>query len=415
MKFFLFLLAHCSATWYFKEAKICDPKQDNVIPFTGFKISRIYKINGLPMPMSMSFLSITHCDHGKVDYEKFIPTANLREVNWERPFCVLKPKSGSYPLNRQESVQKEKQNETTETANEVETSLLSKSKIKKVALGIGHLIRTKIDEGIEKFTDGGLLDYTGKASHNHLLDMKGADPQSSLAWEARHLACFKMARRRKYARRDITFYMPLTFVGALFDCPIPKEKRRQIFNDFKTDDFMKQLDFKCDPSIAKPLLPLIADDITKLWLESQFGHRMNPALVQTTPFLSTSTPLNLRFATSDTPDMFSDTWATKIDVNEDYDYSEIELNMLSQALAASSNYLHKIISPPNINHLTNPSNFGLIGDDFTESPNASKELIIQNFNKMPWEQKLSLMFSKYDEVEAFSHLKKLQKYWDIIK
>ena len=61
--------------------------------------------------------------------------------------------------------------------------------------------------------------------------------------------------------------------------------------------------------------------------------------------------MNLRFSTSETPDMFRDSWATKIEVNENYIYREADLHLISRAIALSADLLNKLISPIDFNLL----------------------------------------------------------------
>lgn len=80
---------------YNQDHKICNPKQQTpFFPFTGFKITRQYKISGYTLPVSMHFITISHCNHGQVDYQKVIRTDSSGNIDWDKPFCMLKPKLG---------------------------------------------------------------------------------------------------------------------------------------------------------------------------------------------------------------------------------------------------------------------------------------------------------------------------------
>ena len=42
----------------------------------------------------MHFITISHCNHGQVDYQKVIRTDSSGKIDWGKPFCMLKPKLG---------------------------------------------------------------------------------------------------------------------------------------------------------------------------------------------------------------------------------------------------------------------------------------------------------------------------------
>lgn len=437
-RFFLILstLIHNSKS---KILRICETKDKNPIPFTGFKINREYKITGSLHPMNMNFLSISHCNHGKVDYEKVIKIENSTHIDWSRPFCFLKPQIKGSVKKKSESnirslmieatnTQSQLLNHTDKQKNtddsfgknsdvsehlEEEKGLLKKTKITMKQLK--KIFRNVIDKKIEHFTQGKYVQYTGVNINNHLTDIQDSDPQSSLEWESKNLVCFKMARKKKYAKRNISFFMPETFVGGLFECFVSAEKRKSIFQKFTTDTFVKSFDFKCDNSVSLPILPLIADDVTGQWFEFKFDSFLRPYFLQTIPFLTTATFLNLRFSPSETPDMFKDTWATQVDVNEDYDYNDIDLHLISKAIAYSSNYLNKIISPIDFNSLLYSKNFGF---NKLFKFNKSNKIFHKWINYFSKEQKFSFLFSynntknDKDSLNGMMHLKNINKIWN---
>lgn len=40
----------------------------------------------------MHFLTIAHCNRGQVDYKKVLRTESNKFIDWDVPFCLLKPK-----------------------------------------------------------------------------------------------------------------------------------------------------------------------------------------------------------------------------------------------------------------------------------------------------------------------------------
>lgn len=371
----LYLYNLVGATWYTNEAKVCDPANTNFIPFTGFKISRIYKLAGF-QPQSMSFLSFSHCDHGKKDYEFVTTTPRSSDIDWNSLFCVFKPHD-DFGVKKGEATKK---------------SLTLK--------GIQELVRNLIDKGAEKLTDGTYLEYTGKRKATHLEQVRKSDPQAALEWESRNLKCFKLARRKKYARRNVSFYMPQTFVGGLFECQLSTTQRREFFEKFSATDFIHPFNFVCDKAMAVPILPLIADDSTKIWFQTGTDG-FNPYILQTIPYLTTAGPLNLRFKSSDTPDMFRETWASKIDVNEEYSYSEPDLHFISLAVAMTTDYLNKVFAPLDIEPILRALDIDTPVSDRLENPRMETT-----------DHLLLMQFSTLNTSTVMKHLQKIQHIWN---
>lgn len=438
---YAYIIGIAEATWLFSQAKVCDPKQKGVFPFTGFKIYREYRIEGYGGHAG-HFLTIIHCDHGKQDYEKNIRTASSTDIDWNKPFCVLKPDLATkLQPKAQDKVYNLVLNKTINSFNNTAGNISrgvpnerlkffaasNSSNMRRtdkktenenlLASAVGAIRRFRstilkaMDNKLERVIKGKHLRYTSAHTSTHLDDIRNADPQSSLEWESRNLVCFKMARKKKYAKRNILFYMPYTFIGGLFECPIPKANRREVFQSFTSVDFLKSFDFKCDGSIAKPVLPLIAEDSTSQWIEAGFN-LFNPKLVQKIPYLSTATTLDLRFATSNTPDMFLDTWASKIDVNEDYEYTDLDLNLVAKAVSLSADYLHKFLKPMDISALLGDLNL-LKTYGIKEPPQIVKQYVIKKFNTLSLDQKANLAISAFNStLDSLSHIKKLQAIWD---
>ncbi|CUM62745.1 uncharacterized protein PRCAT00000302001 [Priceomyces carsonii] len=407
-----------SATWTFSEPKICGERRRTMLPFTGFKISRQYKLNGI-VPHSMHFVTMTHCDHGKSDYAKSLRTNSSDFIDWNRPFCLLKPGSQSVKKSQDTLLGPVVRNKTLEKEILKDESQKSqkpywRDKMNSIRKKVDKAIKGELDKGLEKSTEGRFLEYTGKETASYLDEIAQAGPRVSMEWEAANLVCYKMARRKKYARRDISFYMPQTFVGGLFECPIPSTKKKEIFLKFKTSDFLKTFDFSCDSSIAKPLLPLIAEDSTKQWFHTPFL-TLSPSVIQTIPYLSTVTPLNLRFAASDTPDMFMNTWASDIHVNEEYNYSELDLHLISRAVALSADYLNKFLKPVNMERIIS-SSFRTSRLHALESPLLTENDYFRNkLSNLTLDQKTNLFLSlTSNDRQALIHLDKLQEIWDTL-
>lgn len=411
------------ASWYFKEPKICNPKKNGLFPFTGFKIYRQYKIEGY-LPTSLHFISITHCDHGKPDYEKQVLTRSSIDIDWNKPFCILKPdfenKRLPKPTDKVYNLYQNNNNISEENMildnisaeKPLEGASMSlKSKISEVGKNLNSLLETSVDNMLEKVINGKHVQYTSKKAAEHFEDIRNSDPRSSLEWESRNLVCYKMARRKKYAKRNILFYIPYTFVGGLFECPIPDNRKKEIFSAFQSGDFLKNFDFKCDHSLAKPIAPLIAQDSTKQWIDTKFNP-LNPVLIQRIPYLSTASVFDIRFSTSDTPDMLQDTWASQIDVNEDYTYTDLELNVISQAIALSADYFHKTFRPLDLSGVFHDLVLLRSSNGIQNSHVAIRTFIISTFKKLSLDQKINILLSSRKAEESMLHLRKLQRTWD---
>ncbi|KAH3903487.1 uncharacterized protein SCODWIG_01085 [Saccharomycodes ludwigii] len=98
--------------------------------------------------------------------------------------------------------------------------------------------------------------------------------------------CFKVARRKKYSYRDLNIFFPQQWVGGLFYCKQDTALKKLVLNNY-LDDNLEMLsinnhdnsgtekdtdsgnDYKimCNISIAKPVLPLIADNFRRYWTE----------------------------------------------------------------------------------------------------------------------------------------------------
>lgn len=395
--------------------RFCDLK--GVLKFTGFKVHRQYRFSGFK-PKSHQYLIMSHCNHGKLEYQKAIELGSINEVDWNSSFCFLKPQNDPW-LQKDKSVSSlvrngdndNGDNDSDNGDNDSEDKSLGVDKRSNIS-AFTNAIKLKISKFLEKITQKSKhIEYLSPPTRNHRNDINNSSLQASLEWESKNLMCLKMARRKKYARRSLTFYMPETFVGGLFDCPLLANMKADIFSNFSTKDTLKGLNFDCDSSLAKPLLPLIADYSTNQWFEPHFNI-FNPSVVQTIPFLTTANPWNLRFSISETPDMYKETWAKKIHVDEDYDFNQVDLHLISQATAMSANHLIKLLNPIDFGKLLqnneNIHNIKVAGRSITEN-----DFFINAIKSLANEQKVDILLSSNPE-QYLSSLKKLQDIWEMM-
>lgn len=427
--YLLLLTEPSAASWFFKEQNICNSIPDSgPLTFTGFKIMRQYKIEGV-MPTSMHFITIYHCSHGKVDYSKSIRVKSSNDIDWDDPFCLIKPNLGTklndLPEDTVKNLDPIELEFNEEQINEInklkgrkggikidalsEVKAQTEAKVRENIGPVKTLMKKTIDKTLQSITKDTKVKYIGRYETDHLTDIQESSIQSSIEWESRNLVCYKMARRRKYAKRKITYYMPYTFVGGLFECKISDDARKEIFQSFSSGDFssegnFKSFQFRCDKSLAIPIKPLIAEDSTK-----QFFKRISSSMIQSIPYLTTATPLDLRFRTSDTHDMYSNTWAKDIDVNEDYNYNEFEINLILKGMATSSNFLNKMLS---LKPTFKFSKYNSLRKHEKENEEKTNDLY-RKFDNFTIDQKISTILSTItDSDESYKLLHHLQKLWD---
>lgn len=396
----LMLVQAVIASWLTKEDRLCNLKPDSgPLPHTGFKIHRQYKLNWVP-PLSMHFMAVSHCDHGKVDYQKTLRTSSSSDIDWEKPFCLFKPDLGSRlklkPEDTIGNVEGKGGSERDEVPRESESEVYTSTGTPRK--GVWEVIKHKIDKLLQKVTGGSRVQYWGERKMLHLEDMQNSNIGAALEWESRNLVCYKMARKRKYARRNFLFYMPYTFVGVLYECPISSETKHAIFQNFTNTKFLQSFDFSCDKALAVPVCPLIADDSTKQWFTNS---RSRLSTTQHIPYLTTPSLLDVRFAASNTLDMHGDTWASKVDVNEDYNYSEADISLISETVAWCADYLNRLLIRPSFK----VSKFNSLRSHELESEDDL-------FGKMDIDQRLLLALLGLNELEALFHLKAVQERWD---
>ena len=112
------------------------------------------------------------------------------------------------------------------------------------------------------------------------------------------------------------------------------------------------------------------------------------------------------------PDMLQDTWASQIDVNEEYTYSELELNIISQAIALSADYFHRTFRPFDLSGVFHDLVLLRSSDGVQNSHVAIRTFIINVFKKLSLDQKINILFSSRKAEESMLHLHKLQRAWD---
>ena len=392
--------------WIFPGNKICSPKHNNLIPFTGFKIYRFYTMEGYDAKTT-HHLSLARCDHGSADFEKQFVTKSSIDIDWNRPFCVLKLATKSKnELHKLKENRKLERNTTDGRRSHVDEENSAQTHSNKKGIDKSN---KSLEEKLKDETNGKATNKNWDRFVDLFEDLLSPNSQGKVE-DPQNVVCYKMARRRRYAKRDILFYMPYTFVGALFECPLSQEEKTTMYRSFNEGGTPSEnFEFRCDKSLARPLRPLVAEDSTSQWFETNYNP-INPKVIQKIPYLTTASFLDLRFTTTDTPDMLEDKWASQIDVNEDYDYSEGELALISQGLALSADYLHKNLNPKDLSLF-----FRRLADIKAFSSENLKhfiESISQHVTNSTDDHKLNLLLSSQSKEEAQHHLQNLENIWD---
>lgn len=125
--------------------------------------------------------------------------------------------------------------------------------------------------------------------------------------------CYRAVRRKKYSTRLLSLYVPYTQVGGLFLCPAK--------------------DIECTNENAVPILPLMADRISHQWVEYPRRQRV----VQRIPYLYTPNIFDPRYPRRNDR---GQEWASVLDVNEDYQFTQNETHLITDAANTILNTIH---------------------------------------------------------------------------
>ncbi|ODQ67230.1 hypothetical protein NADFUDRAFT_49667 [Nadsonia fulvescens var. elongata DSM 6958] len=133
--------------------------------------------------------------------------------------------------------------------------------------------------------------------------------------------CYRIVRRKQFVLRQMSIYLPFTFIGGIFACP-----GRASGN-------------KCTNENARPILPLYADNISHQWFELQVPKSLEHSqIIQRVPYLYTPTwthPLGLW----QYPQPENLAWSLHLDIDEDYDLTVDERSISNKALTQMTNLL----------------------------------------------------------------------------
>ncbi|CCH44984.1 putative secreted protein [Wickerhamomyces ciferrii] len=420
----LFICFNCvESTWYFSEHRICDATGDSWLPFSGFRIHRKFMVKNLKPPM-LHFVSLSHCNQGELNYERLIRTGRETDIEWDKPICFFREGNGNDDLNHDDGInlkESKSNNDQKKKGDKKKSSLedtLTKGKhLKSVNPSHSNIAKQKdkigllkskqvitIDEVSKKphsISKSNLFNHTAATTSSSDLNKRDKDPhlhkqtfnalvrkisskarfieykQDSLVTDLEdlepisyqelsnkdlnNLKCFKLARRKKYAERQMMVYAPYTWVGGLFECNVNNDIKRQYIQSLKDSrDFIQPFDFKCDSKESTPLFPLIADDVTSQWIDKEKGASVS----QRIPYLYTPGVLDVRYGKSakslgvkhgdnlfeghdiikkNHDSVSMDHWFKEVEINENYNYTKQDLQTLDSTTNSSSNLFDKFL------------------------------------------------------------------------
>lgn len=253
-------------------ASICD--NGELVPFTGFKFVRENRITVKPF-RSDHFLKITHCNKGKVD---FTTNALLDQRGVNETFCI---------------------------APNISKTSKEKSFFAKLKRFGSAFFRTQKDLGT----------------------------QPRIEEAAGNMSCYKVGRRRSFAKSDTLFFIPYTFVGVLYECNITISQKQQLLMH------LSSMPTSCENPV--PIQPIVAEDASKTSLKWHFSPL---SISQSMPYLKTASPLDPRFNSDQ-----NSLWTKGIRPNEDYHYSQLELYRFLVASSKVAKYISSFTKAPFIN------------------------------------------------------------------
>lgn len=156
-----------------------------------------------------------------------------------------------------------------------------------------------------------------KSSLKSILKLDLANLEKLQLASADHRECYKVARRRIYARLNLRFFMPHTFTGGLYKC-IPSRST----GTCQREDFT---------SVG----PLVAEDPRKRW----YTVERNPLrLFHHNLFLRTASSWEFNMVYNK---LIGGQWESQVDAEENYNYSRKDMDAIGKALAATSSLANK--------------------------------------------------------------------------
>lgn len=336
------------------------------------------------------FNSISHCVEGSVDFERVIKVDRNTDVQFNKPFCLLKPNYTNIDVEEKLFIDKGRKGGriwpplSKRDSVEIEDLMnLYPNATNLVSYGAMNYV-TDFAQGLldKMVTHKKIEEYLARKSFLTSSDLECLTSAQLQELEFHHdLVCYNLARRKKYAKRNMAIYAPMRFIGGIFECSISSSERDMIVDSYK--ESLETPPIWCDTVKSKPIAPLISEDISKQW----FQMTTSADVMQRIPFLHTPTNFDLRFE--------SKKWFEEIDVNEEYHYTEEELHKITELITETTNKISETL-------LKMESQFRVTKD---------KLPVFKYFQKFA-PSKFLTMLSLQELSDALTNLEDLETCWD---
>lgn len=314
--------------------------------YSGFKIIKKQTLKNGIVGL-FSDISFNYCYEGELFWSKDIPILKSSQhgLEWKEPICFLQQTQQEAIANKMALNSDYNVNQTSKFG-----------KFKKWAL---ELMKIHQKESLNAYS-------LNEIARNY--------PE--------FLECYKLARRKKYAKQNLNIFLPNQYVGGLFKCEMPLNvKQSMIINNMddnlnwlKDKNTTNYISMLCSETNSKPILPLIGDKFENYWSEyNGFNKQNNSVFINISkqvPFLFTPHIIDERSNATNTKDStkqensrmieWAHTWTfrtldifrtntkpkklwyNEIKVNEDYEYNIEEMNKVEKYVSYTLNKLQNL-------------------------------------------------------------------------
>ncbi|SCU93168.1 LADA_0G01684g1_1 [Lachancea dasiensis] len=190
--------------------------------YTGFKFHKVYYFESLFKRVRPS-LQMSYCNRGKLRWQAFQHYSS--DISWNKPLCVYTPKETIWAGDH-------------------------KKHWKWFNLPKKTTPQKKLESGTS----------LKEMAHNDIDNFH----------------CFKLARREKYAHRNVSLYLPNKWIGGLFYCRLNQTTKYSVLERLSDDLGTFDGDYYplCSLDTAIPLEPLISDSYWRQWTEVKPGSKV---------------------------------------------------------------------------------------------------------------------------------------------
>lgn len=368
----------CTGSLFVKEDKVCDPLGKNLVVYTGFRFMRQYtffppefspleplravstddrhdsffkklKHKAKQAPLKPGtvrhHLRLTHCTKGHTDYEGYVPMPRNSGFMWAVDICGFRVDKTSVPKR----IWRSATGTVAHTANVIWRpwehartmwTWVDMLRAKRLANDTTEELETAFNEQRQQEINKDRL----------------TNPQRPSEW------CYRAVRRKKYALREVSIYLPNTFVGGLFLCPRIGAAGGSSSSDCTNANAVPVAPLYADPALNSPIFTLeTVRDGNPVYNQQKLSAFRR--LFQYTPLASRRIVNRVAyFYTKNTVNMGSfvpfyeptegtvavaggwPSWAWHLDVNEQYTYTSADLSSINGAITLTGNLLQSLFS-----------------------------------------------------------------------